>query len=160
MNPLGEMLGELCKILLPIDERVYRGNPRSPVSVCTLSSMDLLDEISRSSIMSKVNVAGRLLSENKGIDTLVRHVISDGTIRFLMLCGRDTPGHRPGHSLLCLYKNGIDASGRIIGSGSPDPVVSLTLEEVQRFQAQVICIDRIGRTDLSSIKSEFADDLQ
>ncbi|MDE1763107.1 MAG: tetrahydromethanopterin S-methyltransferase subunit A [Thaumarchaeota archaeon] len=153
MNLVEEIAGELCKILLPIEDRVYFGNSESNVSVCTLSSMNLLDEIANSSLMSKINVAGRLLSENKGIDMLVRHVTSNAKIRVIVLCGKDTTGHRPGYSLLCLHKNGTDKNGRIIGSQSPDPVVSLTNSEVSRFQNQIKIIDRIGETDISNLKT-------
>ena len=156
MNLIGEIAGELCKILLPIEDKVYFGNAKSNVAICTLSSMKLLNDITNSSLMSKVNIAGRLLSENKGIDTLVRHVLSNGKIHAIILCGKDTTGHKPGHSLLCLHQNGIDNVGRIIGSQSPDPVLSLTNEEVTRFQNQIRIIDRIGETNISNLESEIA----
>ena len=152
MNPIGEIAGELCKILLPIEDRVYFGNSESSVAVCTLSSMKLLSEIVNSPLMTKVNIAGRLLSENKGIDLLVRHVISNRKICIIVLCGKDTVGHRPGHSLLCLYQNGIDWDGKIIGSQSPDPVLSLTSGEVLRFQNQVRIIDKMGEVGILNLR--------
>ncbi|HJT09213.1 MAG TPA: tetrahydromethanopterin S-methyltransferase subunit A [Candidatus Nitrosotalea sp.] len=155
MNLMEEIAGELCKVLLPIEDRIYFGNPKSTVAVCTLSSMKLLDEVVNSSLISKVNVAGRLLSENKGIDMLVRHVISNPEISVIMLCGKDTVGHKPGHSLLCLHQNGIDKDGNIIGSTSPDPVLSLTNNEVIKFQNQVKIINKIGETDISKLRSEI-----
>lgn len=155
MNTIEEIAGELCKILFPIEDRIYFGNSGSEIAVCTLSSMRLLDEITNSSLMSKVNIAGRLLSENRGIEMLVRHVISSGNIRTILLCGKDTTGHRSGHSLLCLHQNGIDESGRIVGSNSPDPVTSLTYEEVMMFQNQIKIIDRIGETNISNLKPEI-----
>ncbi|MGB6464261.1 MAG: tetrahydromethanopterin S-methyltransferase subunit A [Nitrosotalea sp.] len=156
MNLIEEMVGELCKILLPIEDRVYFGNSESGIAVCTLSSMKLLGEIVNSILMAQVNIAGRLLSENKGIDLLVRHVISDRKIRTIVLCGKDTVGHRPGHSLLCLYQNGIDSDGRIIGSQSPDPILSLTNGEVKKFQNQVRIIDKIGETGISNLGQEIS----
>ena len=155
MNLIGEIAGELCKILLPIEDRIYFGNPKSTVAVCTLSDMKLLDEIVNSSLISKVNVAGRLLSENKGIDMLVRHVISNPEISVIILCGKDAVGHKSGYSLLCLHKNGIDKDGKIIGSQSPDPVLSLTNNEVMKFQNQVKIIDRIGEINISNLRSEI-----
>ncbi len=156
MNLIEEIAGELCKVLLPIEDRIYFGNSNSAIAICTLSSMKLLDEIVNSPFISKINVAGRLLSENKGIDMLVRHVISDTKISVIILCGNDTVGHKPGYSLLCLHQNGINKDGRIIGSQSPDPVLSLTNNEVIKFQNQVKIIDRIGETDISNLKLEIA----
>ncbi len=155
MNLLNEIAGELCKILLPIEDRIYFGNPNSSVVVCTLSSMRLLDEIAHSDLMSKVNVAGRLFSENKGIDMLVRHVLSNTEISVIILCGKDTVGHKAGSSLLCLHQNGIDNDKRIIGSQSPDPELTLTDKEIAKFQNQVKIINRIGETDISNLRSEI-----
>lgn len=45
MNALGEAIGEICKIILPISEESYYGNPNSSIAICTLSSMDLLKKI-------------------------------------------------------------------------------------------------------------------
>ncbi len=160
MNLIEEIAGEICKILLPIEDKVYFGNSMSEVAVCTLSSMKLLDEITNSSLMSKINIAGRLLSENKGIETLVRHVISNEKIHVIILCGKDAAGHKAGHSLLCLHQNGMDKDGRIIGSQSPDPVLSLTNNEVTRFQNQIRIVDKIGETNISNLKLEITNQIQ
>ena len=50
MNALGEKIGELCKIILPIPEEYYHGNPNSSIAVCTLSSIDLLKKFANSEI--------------------------------------------------------------------------------------------------------------
>ena len=42
MNALGEVIGKVCEIILPIPEESFPGNPDSKLAVCTLSSMDLL----------------------------------------------------------------------------------------------------------------------
>lgn len=155
MKIIEEMAGKICKILLPVEDKLYFGNPDSTVAVCTLSSMKLLRRVASSSLMNKINVAGRLLSENKGIDLLVRYIISKEKIHTIILCGKDTVGHRPGESLLCLYRNGIDDDGRIIGSESPHPILSLTKQEVLRFQKQVKITDKIGQSDISNLKAEI-----
>jgi tetrahydromethanopterin S-methyltransferase subunit A len=150
---LVEIAGELCKILLPIEEKIFFGNSESSIAVCTLSSIRLVKKVANSSLMSKIAIAGRLLSENKGIDLLVRYVISNTKISIIILCGEDTTGHRPGHSLLCLFKNGIDENGKIIGSQSPQPIVSLSKKEVSRFQKQVKIIDKIGEDRISNLQA-------
>lgn len=160
MNLIEEIAGELCKVLFPIEDRLYYGNSSSPIAVCTLSSMRLLEELARSPLMSKINTAGRLLSENRGIDALARNVISNGKIVTMILCGKDPIGHRPGHSLLCLHKNGIDGQGRIVGSHSTDPVLSLTKDEVAQFQKQTRIIDMIGQTSFSDLKLEITSEIQ
>lgn len=149
---LGNIAGEICKVLFPIDEEIFFGNPNSSVAVCTLSSLKLLKEIADSTLISKIAVVGRLLSENKGIDALVNYVISNKNIKTIFICGKDTSGHRSGHSLLNLYKNGVDSDGRIIGSSSPDPVLTLTQSQIDKFQKQIQLVDKIGETSISEIK--------
>ena len=149
---LENLAGDICKIILPINEEVFFGNPRSSLAVCTLSSINLLKEIANSDLLSKIALVGRLFSENKGIDSLVRYVISNKNLKTILLCGKDTTGHKPGHSLLNLYKNGIDDNGRIIGSSSPDPLLTITKLEVLEFQNQVKIVEEIGETNISKIE--------
>ena len=152
MNLIENLAGEICKIILPINEEVFFGDSKSSLAICTLSSINLLNEIANSNMLSKVALVGRLFSENKGIDSLVRYVISNKNLETILLCGKDTPGHRPGHSLLNLYKNGVDNQGRIIGSSSPDPILTITKLEILEFQKQVKFVDKIDETSISKIE--------
>lgn len=152
MNIVENIVGEICKIVLPINEEIFFGNPKSSIAICTLSSMKLLKEISNSSLMSEIALVGRLLSENKGIDSLIKYVISNKIIKTILICGKDTMGHRSGHSLLKLYENGVDSNGRILDSSSPDPVLTITKSEIQIFQKQITIINKIGETDILEIK--------
>ena len=152
MNLIENLAGEICKIILPINEEVFFGNPTSSLAICTLSSMNLLKEIVNSNLLSKVALAGRLFSENRGIDSLVRYVISNKNLKTILLCGKDTLGHRPGHSLLNLYQNGVNNQGKIIGSSSPDPILTITKSEILEFQNQVKLIDEIDETSISKIE--------
>ena len=151
MNLLSNIVGEICKTLLPIHEEVFFGNPKSSISICTLSSIQLLKEITHSTVMKKVAVVGRLLSENKGIDTIIQNVISNENIKIIILCGKDVSGHKAGHSLLALHKNGIDNYGRIIDSTSPEPLLKVSEDKVEKFQNQVKIINKIGITNLDEI---------
>ncbi len=153
MNLIDDIAGELCRILLPIEEGIFFGDPASNIAVCTLSSMNLLKDISKSSIIKEVAIAGRLLSENKGIDSLVKSIISNEKIDTIILCGKDTLGHKPGDSLLCLYKNGMDVDQKIIGSSSPHPILTVTKKQVSKFQGQVKIINKIGETSISQLKT-------
>ena len=150
---ISEIAGQICKILIPIRDEVFYGNPHSSVGICTLSSMDLLKEVAGSGLLKKVAVAGRLLSENKGIDALIRYVTKNPTIDTIIVCGAEVSGHRAGHSLVSLHKYGVDKNNRIINSLSPDPILSSSEADIQQFQRQVRLIDMIGKTDLDEIRS-------
>ena len=152
MNVLGNFIGEICKTLIPIPEEIYFGNSESTISVCTLSSINLLKKISDSNLINKIAVVGRLLSENKGIDSMIQNVISNKNIKIIILCGKEVAGHKAGDSLLKLQKNGINNEGRIIGSNSPDPILLVSKTDVDKFRNQVKIINKIGTTNFLEIK--------
>jgi len=151
MNIIGNIFGEVCKTLFPISEELYLGNSKSSISICTLSSIHLLKDIVNSELMNNIALVGRLLSENKGIDLIIRYVNSNPILKTIILCGHEVLGHKPGYSLLALYKNGIDSTGRIINSSSPDPVLNVSTNEVQKFRSKIRIINKIGVTDLEEI---------
>ena len=151
MKIIGNIFGEVCKSLFPIPEEIYFGNPNSSIAICTLSDIHLLKKISNSNLMKNITLVGRLLSENKGIDSIIRYVNSNHNVKTIVICGEDVFGHNPGHSLLALQKNGIDKNGRIINSSSPDPVLTVSEIEVKSFQNQVKIINKIGISNLKEI---------
>jgi hypothetical protein len=56
MKRLENGAGKLCKALVPIKHEYYLGAGKS-VAICTLSSIDLLETVSKSSLMNKVLIA-------------------------------------------------------------------------------------------------------
>jgi tetrahydromethanopterin S-methyltransferase subunit A len=67
------------------------------------------------------------------------------------VCGKEVSGHKSGNSLLDLYRNGILNDGRIINSSSPDPILTVTQNEVEKFRSKVRIINKIGVTNLEEI---------
>jgi len=153
MNILGNILGEVCKTLFPIPEEVYFGNSKSLIAICVLSSIPLLKEISNSELINNISLVGRLLSENKGIDSIIRHVNSNSNVKIIIICGKEGRGHNPGSSLIALYKNGVDNDGRVINSHSPHPFLTVSKTEVKKFQSRVRIINKIGTTNFEEISS-------
>jgi len=155
MNSLGNMVGELCKAILPIPEESYQGNPNSTVAVCTLSSLNLLRKMANSDILQHISIVGRLLSENKGIDAIIRHVNQNKKIKTIIVCGKEVWGHKAGHSLFTLYQNDIDNNGRIIGSTSPDPFLTVTKSQINYFRNEINLVDMINETNFNKIKQKI-----
>jgi tetrahydromethanopterin S-methyltransferase subunit A len=150
MKRLEEGAGKICKTLVPIKHEYYLGSGKV-VAICTLSSIDLLEMISRSYLMNNVLIAGRLLSENKGIDAMIAFTIKHPELKRILICGKEVKGHRAGQALLALASNGMDLSGRIIEAASPNPIVTLCAQEVDTFRRQVQIIDLIGTVDIGRI---------
>ncbi len=155
MNSLGNVIGEICKVILPISEESYRGNPDSIIAVCTLSSLNLLKEMSHSDILSHVSIVGRLLSENKGIDAIICHVNQNKKIKTIIVCGKEVWGHKAGHSLIKLHNNGIDKNGRIINSSSPDPYLTVTQSQIHYFRNEINLVNMINETNFNKIKQKI-----
>ena len=152
MNSLEYVFGEICKVLFPISEDMCLGNQDSSIALCTLSSINLFKEISSSDLINNVAIVGRLFSENKGIDSIIRFVDSNKNIKIIILCGKEVWGHKAGSSLIALYENGIDDNGRIIDSTSPDPMLTVSKEQVSNFCNQVKIVNKIGETRSIKIK--------
>ena len=151
MDKLGEIIGDICKVVLPVKEEFYLGNRESDIAVCTLGSIKLLKNMKESGILQDVAIIGRLFSENKGIDTMVRFVNCNQNIRKIIICGKEVWGHKAGHSLICLHENGVDNNGRIIGSASPDPYLSVTKSQIKYFQREIELVILVGETRLDKI---------
>lgn len=155
MNAIGEAVGELCRILLPINEEFYLGNSKSSAAICTLSSIDLLKKFSQSEILNKISIAGRLLSENKGIDSIIKYVNQNHQVSVIIVCGKEVWGHKSGHSLFELHKNGIDQNNRIINSTSPDPYLTVSESEIKYFQENISLVNMINETNFELISEKI-----
>ncbi len=151
MNALGEQIGKLCKIILPVPEESYQGDLNSSIAVCTLSSIDLLKKLANSEILNHISIVGRLLSENKGIDSIIKHANKNQKITTIIVCGKEVWGHKAGHSLFQLYKNGVDKNNRIINSTSPDPYLTVSKFQIQYFQNKITLVNLINETDFETI---------
>jgi tetrahydromethanopterin S-methyltransferase subunit A len=151
LNKLGTTIGKICEALLPIPEEFYIGNYNSSICICTLSSIKLLKEFKNSKVIDNVAIIGRLFTENKGIDSIIKYVNQNKKIKTIIVCGKDVWGHKSGHSLFELHKNGIDNNNRIINSTSPDPFLTVLESEVKYFQKQITLVNLIDETNIELI---------
>ncbi len=155
MNIIHDILGEVCKVVLPIPQESYRGNPESSIAVCTLCDIKLLKKLAVPNVLQHVNIIGRLLSENKGIDAMLKFLYENPHIHTVIICGTDGHGHYPGHSLVCLHKYGIHNdqrnTNRISNSHSPDPYLRATVKQIKHFSQNVSLVDKTGVSDYNKI---------
>lgn len=153
---LEDAAGKLCEVLIPIKHEYYRGQGKR-VAICTLSSMHLLQSIAiKKDIMNRILIVGRLLSENRGIDTLVRFTLKHPELRYIIVCGRDVKGHQSGQALLSLYMNGTGKDGRIVGAACPHPFLTHSHVDIESFRKQIMICDLIGCDDLKSVETTIS----
>ena len=146
-----DCIGEICRFVIPIKHEYYLGKGRR-IAICTLSSVKLLQEISNdTNLMNKVAIVGRLLSENRGIDNIIKYCIANQELIHLIVCGKDGNGHKAGHSLMTLFEKGISKEGRIIMSKSPYPNLVSSYDDVQDIRGRITIHNLIEETNLNII---------
>ena len=167
MNPNAAAALDLCPTEAP-DERMgwpplpgdyFVTRYQAPVAVCTLNTAELASQLGTLTPPG-LSVVGTMHTENLGIERLIRNVVANPNIRFLILCGQDTQqriGHLPGQSLASLFANGIDQGGRIIGAQGKRPLLkNITPEEIASFRNNVEFLDLSGEGEILRIADEIA----
>lgn len=140
----------------PIEQGEYIiGDQTSPVAISTLGSDALTEEIASTLGKERFAIVGKTHTENIGIEKIIKNTISNPSIRFIILCGKDTRGHMAGQSLISLFTGGVNREKRIIGSKGKRPLLkNLEFSEIEHFRSQVELIDLIGSEDIKRIEEE------
>ncbi len=126
-------------------------DPAAPVAVTTLGSVALAKEVSDAA-PAGLAIVGKVETENIGIEKIMRNLLSNPAIRFLICSGAEPPKHLTGATIVALFANGVDGKKRIIGSPAMRPQLpNASPEEIKAFRETVIPIDMIGCTDVADI---------
>jgi tetrahydromethanopterin S-methyltransferase subunit A len=124
------------------------------VAVCTLNSESLAKELA-SSAPEGLAIVGTMRTENLGIERVIRNLLANPNVRYLILCGEDTRqliGHLPGQSMESLFANGLDAKQRIVAAKGKRPFLkNVTPEHVRVFKDQVQLVSMIGEQDAARV---------
>jgi tetrahydromethanopterin S-methyltransferase subunit A len=131
----------------PEEGRYVRGNDYSPVALCViLDTFDFaipaeLNDLVMAGSDSGAALSGMLQTENIGLEKMICNIVANPNIRYIVLCGRESPGHLPGESLLALKENGVSDTKQIIGTGAPTPnLYNIPLELIERFRNQIVSV--------------------
>ena len=138
-----------------IDGTYVVGDPAAPVAVCALTSEELLTPLAA---LPGVAIVGEIHTANLGIERIVTNVTANASIRFLLLCGKDSSLFRPGQTLCALVENGIDEAGQIIGAQGYHPVVrNLSRTRIDAFRRQIELVDWTDEKDADLLRARIAD---
>lgn len=142
----------------PVEKGEYfLGNETSAVAVCTIANTKLPERI-HTKMSDKIAIAGFCETENIGIEKVIKNIISNSHIRYLILCGEESGlemmGHLSGQAILSLYKNGINEKGRIIGAKGKRPVLkNVDSEQVKQFKSQIELVNLAGSVSMDEIEN-------
>ena len=129
----------------------------APVAVSTLADVELA-EVLAGQKPAGLAIVGKTETENIGIDKIVKNVVSNPAIQFLVVAGQESKGHQTGQTLLALAKNGVDTQQRVVGSPGKGPFLrNVSAEEVDTFRQQVRLVDMIGCQDVAKICAAVAE---
>ena len=136
---------------VPGEYFAFCDGPDCPVAVSSLASPELAEKLSN--IRPKeLCIVGKTETENIGIDKVIKNVITNPTIRVLLLTGKEPEGHQTGKTLVALQEKGVDENMRVVGSPGRNPVLrNVSSQEVETFRKQVKVVDEIGLNDETKI---------
>ena len=133
----------------PTEEgRYLRGNDFSPVAVAIILNQDG-DKIPRdiqalvqAGLESGAALSGTVQTPNIGFEKMICNLVANPNIRYLILGGPESAGHLTGEALKALFRNGVDAKKRIVGTEAAHAsLFNLPKEGIERFLKQISLID-------------------
>lgn len=144
----------------PPEEGCYlRGNDYSPVAVVVILKWKReetpkdIENLVRVGIESGAALSGTLQTENVGLEKVICNVIANPNIRYLVVCGPESPGHSIGDAIRALYENGIDEKRKIMGTEAPAPYLfNIPLEWIERFRQQTKLVNLVNEGSPEVVK--------
>lgn len=132
----------------PEEGRYLRGNDYSPAAVVIILTYDAeaippeIEKLVRTGVEAGAALSGTLQTANIGIEKLVCNIVANPNIRYLILGGPESKGHKTGDAIRALLKNGIDEKIRIIDTAGLTAVLHNVPDEfIQRFRKQLTLVD-------------------
>ncbi len=132
----------------PEEGRYLRGNDYSPALVVIILTYDAeaippeIERLARTGVEAGAALSGTLQTANIGIEKIICNVVANPNIRYLVLGGPESEGHRTGDAIKALFKNGVDEKKRIIGTtGLSAYLYNVPMEFIDRFREQLTLVD-------------------
>ena len=96
----------------------------------------------RTAIETGAALSGTLQTANIGIEKIICNIVANPNIRYLILGGPESEGHRTGDAIKALLKNGVDEKKRILETTGLSAVLYNVPDEfITRFREQVTLVD-------------------
>ncbi|MDO9325128.1 MAG: tetrahydromethanopterin S-methyltransferase subunit A, partial [Methanoregula sp.] len=132
----------------PEEGRYLRGNDYSPAAVVIILTTDAeaippeIEKLVRTGVESGAALSGTLQTANIGIEKIICNIVANPNIRYLILGGPESEGHKTGDAIKALLKNGVDEKKNIIGTTGLTAVLhNVPAEFIRRFREQLTLVD-------------------
>jgi len=101
-----------------------------------------IEELVRSGVESGAALAGTVQTPNIGVEKIICNIVANPNIRYAVLSGPESEGHRTGDAFKALFRNGVDEKKRITGTDAKHPLLyNIPVEFITRFLEQVSLVD-------------------
>lgn len=117
------------------------GNLKSNVGVATLWTR--ADKIYKNLKTSSYAVVGQLYSQ-AGVNFIVRNVLSNPKLRYIVVCGQESKIEKSGQALINLKQRGVNTNNLILGTKSGYLDKEIPLKAIKDFRQGVEIIDLRG----------------
>jgi tetrahydromethanopterin S-methyltransferase subunit A len=132
----------------PEEGRYLKGNDYSPAAVVIILTTDPeeippeIERLVRTGVETGAALSGILQTANIGIEKIICNIVANPNIRYLILGGPESEGHKTGDAIKALFKNGVDEKKRIIGTtGLSAMLYNVPAEFIKRFREQLTLVD-------------------
>jgi tetrahydromethanopterin S-methyltransferase subunit A len=132
----------------PEEGRYLRGNDYSPSAVIIILTTDAeeippeIEKLVRTGVETGAALSGTLQTANIGIEKIICNIVANPNIRYLILGGPESEGHKTGNAIKALLKNGIDEKKNIIGTTGLTAVLhNVPADFIKRFREQLTLVD-------------------
>jgi len=132
----------------PEEGRYLRGNDYSPAAVVIILTTDAeaippeIEKLVRTGVEAGAALSGTLQTANIGIEKVICNIVANPNIRYLILGGPESEGHKTGDAIKALLKNGVDGKKFIIGTTGLTAVLhNVPAEFIKRFREQLTLVD-------------------
>jgi tetrahydromethanopterin S-methyltransferase subunit A len=133
----------------PCEEgRYIRGNDYSPVAVVIIlicepdKTPPEIEKLVRAGVESGAALSGTVQTANIGFEKIICNIVANPNIRYIILGGPESEGHRTGEALKALLQYGVDEKRRIRNTTALFPTLyNIPLELIERFRKQISLID-------------------
>lgn len=132
----------------PEEGRYLRGNDYSPAAVVIILTYDAeaipleIEKLVRTGVESGAALSGTLQTANIGIEKIICNIVANPNIRYLILGGPESEGHKTGDAIKALLRNGVDEKKCIIGTtGLTAVLYNVPMEFIKRFREQLTLVD-------------------
>lgn len=132
----------------PEEGRYLRGNDYSPAAVVIILTYDAeaippeIEKLVRTGVECGAALSGTLQTANIGIEKIICNIVANPNIRYLILGGPESEGHKTGDAIKALFRNGVDEKKCIIGTtGLTAVLYNVPMEFIKRFREQLTLVD-------------------